>query len=303
MFPLLLDLGQTLLERLDLLVDHAAVQLDLGFARATSVTHTAALALQVGPAAHQARREVLQPCELNLQLALVAARAGTENFEDEADAVEHLHTQVALKVELLGGRQGLIEDHGLGLVEGDDGFDLVGLARANEQRCIGRFALGRDLGHRRIPRRLGQQGEFVQRGIERRAGAEIDPDEDNPRVSLREQLGIGAVEGVKRDVGRGGRSGCQGRRVRHRQAGLNRKAERSRKGRSTFFALIGTEVHCTAGDDRGDGVLVNHLRDRVAQQDHVLIEGFDVALELDAVDQVNGHRHVLTTQKVQEGVL
>jgi hypothetical protein len=34
-----------------------------------------------------------------------------------------------------------------------------------------------------------------------------------------------------------------------------------------------------------------------------LISRLDVTLQLDAVNQVNGHWHVLTTQKVQEGVL
>ena len=40
----------------------------------------------------------------------------------------------------------------------------------------------------------------------------------------------------------------------------------------------------------GDGVLVDHLTHRVAQQHHELIEGLDSALQLDAVDQIDGDR-------------
>jgi hypothetical protein len=50
-------------------------------------------------------------------------------------------------------------------------------------------------------------------------------------------------------------------------------------------------------------VLVDHLADAVAQQDDELVEGVDLALQLDAVDQVDGHRDTLLAQRIQEGVL
>jgi hypothetical protein len=50
-------------------------------------------------------------------------------------------------------------------------------------------------------------------------------------------------------------------------------------------------------------MLVDHLGHRIAKQHDVLVEGFDLALQLDAVDQINRNRHVLATQGVQEGVL
>ena len=68
----------------------------------------------------------------------------------------------------------------------------------------------------------------------------------------------------------------------------------------TAFRL---EFDGAAGHDSGDGVLVDHLRDGIAQQHHVLVEGFDLALQLDAVDQIDGHRHMLLAQLVQEGIL
>jgi len=50
-------------------------------------------------------------------------------------------------------------------------------------------------------------------------------------------------------------------------------------------------------------VLVDHLRHRVAQEHNVLIEGFNLALELDAVDQIDGDRNMLFAQGIQERVL
>jgi hypothetical protein len=50
-------------------------------------------------------------------------------------------------------------------------------------------------------------------------------------------------------------------------------------------------------------MLVDHLGNRVTQQDHVLVEGFDMALELDPVDQVDRDRDVLFAQGVEEWVL
>jgi hypothetical protein len=45
------------------------------------------------------------------------------------------------------------------------------------------------------------------------------------------------------------------------------------------------------------------LGDCISQQNHILVEGFYLALEFDAVDQVNGHWHMLSAQCVEEGIL
>ena len=50
-------------------------------------------------------------------------------------------------------------------------------------------------------------------------------------------------------------------------------------------------------------MLVDHLGDGILQQHHVLIERFDLALQLDTVDQVDGDLHMFLTQCVQERVL
>src|SRR5690606_12546044 len=98
---LLLDLDQPLARALDRLVDHAAIKLDLGFARSAARANAAALTLQVGPAAHQARGQVFQAGELRLELALMTARALAEDLENQQGAVGDAHVQMALEVALL----------------------------------------------------------------------------------------------------------------------------------------------------------------------------------------------------------
>src|SRR4249919_409228 len=64
-----------------------------------------------------------------------------------------------------------------------------------------------------------------------------------------------------------------------------------------------THAHVARRYHGGDRVLVDHLADGVAQQHDELIEGLDGALQLDAVDEVDGHRDALATQRIQEWIL
>ena len=89
--------------------------------------------------------------------------------------------EVLLEVALLRRRQRLVEQHALRAVRQHQFLDLVGLAAADEQRRIGRLALGRDAGDGNVVRGLGQQREFVERGIERGAAAEVDAHQDHAR--------------------------------------------------------------------------------------------------------------------------
>jgi len=50
-------------------------------------------------------------------------------------------------------------------------------------------------------------------------------------------------------------------------------------------------------------MLIDHLGDGVAEQDDVLVEGLDVALQFDPVDQVDRDRDVLFAQGIEEWVL
>ena len=162
---LALDLVEPLLDRLDAHIDHAAVELDLGLARTTAQTDAATLTLQVRPAPHQSGREITQPRQLDLQLAFVAARPRRKDLEDQGGAVEHLDAQMALQIALLRRPERLIKDHTVSLIQIDQGLDLVGLARADEQGRIRRLAPCHQTGHTRVASRLGQQREFVQTGI------------------------------------------------------------------------------------------------------------------------------------------
>ena len=99
--------------------------------------HPAALTFQVAPAAHQARRQVLQPGELDLQFAFVAAGASAKDFEDEARAVEHLDRERI--------------DRDASMVHGNtEGMHLLGLNDAAEVRWSALAA------------QLGENGTWLQ---------------------------------------------------------------------------------------------------------------------------------------------
>ncbi len=63
------------------------------------------------------------------------------------------------------------------------------------------------------------------------------------------------------------------------------------------------EIDRARRDHRGNGVLVHHLGDRIAQQNDVLIKRFDMALQLDAVDQIDRDWNMLFAQGIEEWVL
>lgn len=50
-------------------------------------------------------------------------------------------------------------------------------------------------------------------------------------------------------------------------------------------------------------MFVDHLCDCIAEQYDILVKRFDLALQLDAVDQVNRHGHMLAAELVQERIL
>ncbi len=56
-------------------------------------------------------------------------------------------------------------------------------------------------------------------------------------------------------------------------------------------------------DDCGDGVLVDHLGRGIFEQHHILVEGFHLTLQLDAIDQIDGNGDMLLTECIQERVL
>src|SRR5690606_12999422 len=69
------------------------------------------------------------------------------------------------------------------------------------------------------------------------------------------------------------------------------------------FKTVELELHRAVGNHGRDGVLVDHLADRVLEQHHELVERLDLPLQLDAVHQKNRYRDVLLAQGVQKRVL
>ena len=74
-------------------------------------------------------------------------------------------------------------------------------------------------------------------------------------------------------------------------------------GGRRFVTVAAGEIHGTPGHDGGNGVLVDHLGDGIAQQYDVLVKRFDLPLQLDPVDEIDGNRDMLTTQGVEKRVL
>ena len=50
-------------------------------------------------------------------------------------------------------------------------------------------------------------------------------------------------------------------------------------------------------------MLVNHLRHRVAKQNDVLVEGLDLPLKLDAVDEIDGNGDMFLSERIEERIL
>ena len=70
------------------------------------------------------------------------------------------------------------------------------------------------------------------------------------------------------------------------------------------LALISTrQAHIARRHHGRDRMFVNHLADGILEQNDKLIERFDLALQFDTVDQVNGYRDALLAQRIQVGFL
>ena len=90
------------------------------------------------------------------------------------------HSEVLLQIALLRRRQGLVEQHSLGLMRQHHGFDLVGLTGPDEQRSVWRFAARDDTCHGHITCRLGKQGQLIERRVEGFSAAEVNADKNCP---------------------------------------------------------------------------------------------------------------------------
>src|SRR5260221_8883608 len=128
-----LDILQLLFQLREAIADLAAIEIEIGLARAGAL---------LPPAARrrlpQARRDVLQPRHLDLQLRLAAMRMTMEDLHDHAGPIEHKRTGRTLEVAGLTRRDLVIDDHVLGLGRrirvgldpGGIGLLLVGVVEA-----------------------------------------------------------------------------------------------------------------------------------------------------------------------------
>ena len=107
-----LQLGNTL-------IDQPAVDFELALAGAADEAEGAALALQVGPGAHEAAALIAQRGQLDLQLAFTAARPGAEDLEDQARAIDDLAVPGTLQIALLYRAQRRVDDDDVDLERGD----------------------------------------------------------------------------------------------------------------------------------------------------------------------------------------
>src|SRR5574341_737638 len=123
------DVLQPLLEHRDLAANDAAVGLELRFAGAAE-PDAAADTRQVRPHAGQARQQVLELRQFDLQLRLVAARARGEDVENHLGAIHHAHAEALLELDALHRRQALVEQQQGGAARRQLVFQRFNLALA-----------------------------------------------------------------------------------------------------------------------------------------------------------------------------
>ena len=108
------DRLQPLFQMADALANAPPVDFELGFA-GTAGADAAAQARQMGPLARQARQQIFELRQLDLQLAFVAARALGENIENQLAAVDDANFERRFQIALLRRRQILVDDDEIGM--------------------------------------------------------------------------------------------------------------------------------------------------------------------------------------------
>src|SRR5262249_40678336 len=126
-----LDLGEAGAQPQQALAHPPTGDLELSFAGATRAGATPE-PREMRPRARQARQEVVELRQLDLQLALEAAGAGGEDVEDQLAAVEHLDVEALGEGALLAWAQVLVDDHHRGAMLTHGLLELLDLALADE---------------------------------------------------------------------------------------------------------------------------------------------------------------------------
>ena len=157
-----LDVLQSLVNLPDAPPNHAPVRLELRLAGASG-PDPAPEALEVGPLPHQARQEVRELGQLDLELPLAGPRALGEDVEDQGRPVDDPKLQRSRQVSLLDGREGIVGDQKTGAQRPGERPDLFDLAFPEVKAGVRRAALLDDAGDHFRPGALGQAAQLLHR--------------------------------------------------------------------------------------------------------------------------------------------
>ena len=115
-----------------LIVNRAAVGLDLGFPRATNKAKATTLAFKVGPGADEAGALIRQRGEFHLQHAFAGAGAVGENLQDQTGSVQKLDAPFLFQISLLNRGHRTIDQHQINLQSLQPGRHLIHLTGAEQ---------------------------------------------------------------------------------------------------------------------------------------------------------------------------
>ncbi|MCY1173628.1 hypothetical protein D9M73_137950 [compost metagenome] len=272
MFTLAADLFQAPLDLPQANPQQAPVGFQLGFTR-TAQADTAFLPFKVSPAANQPRTHVLKLGQFDLQLAFMGTGALGENIENQTRAVDHATLENTFEVTFLTGREDVIENHQIDLFGLDQVAQLFDLAAADQG--FGGWPMTRHV-EKRDGLGASRNCQLLKllRIFARLRVLTIQVNENGSlttTVALKEQSRL--------------LSGVTWLSVALLGLGRARQTDRAH------------------GYNGRDGVFVDHLADGVLQQDHELVEGFDRALQLDTVNQIDRNPNFFFSQSIQVRVL
>jgi hypothetical protein len=131
----------------------------LGLARA-SQTDASLLTLEMGPAAHQAGRQVGQLRQFHLQLPFEASSSLRKNVKNQTVTVQYSTTSELFEVAFLTGTQRLINQHDLGAELNRTDANFLSLTATDEILRIGPRAGCEHDPHGDCAGRGGQRFEF-----------------------------------------------------------------------------------------------------------------------------------------------
>ena len=160
--PALLDLIKALGQCPDSASEETAIRFQLGLTWPTE-TDPAPLALKMGPAAHEARREMTELSKLDLQLALMRPGSLGEDVKDQGRAIKDIHLEVPDEIALLDRTQPGVNKNKTHRFLLYLFGNLVDLARSDEILWIRLIAGSPELGDDIEASRFSQSKKFFPR--------------------------------------------------------------------------------------------------------------------------------------------